>query len=104
MAAPWLGCWEAPARALRGLAGLGRDFAAEWEAQDLRAALFQLLLLWLGLSLVAIQLAWRVYGGAVTALCCRPGMGGQNGGTPDGSSHFSSWESSSTESVKTHRE
>lgn len=73
MAAPWLSCWEAPARALRGLAGLGRDFAAEWEAQDLRAALFQLLLLWLGLSLVAIQLAWRVYGGAVTALCCRPG-------------------------------
>ncbi|XP_039337319.1 T-cell leukemia translocation-altered gene protein isoform X2 [Mauremys reevesii] len=72
MAAPWLG-WEAPGRALRGLAWLGQEFAADWAAQDLRAALFQLLLLWLGLSLLGIHLAWRLHGGRVSRLCCRPG-------------------------------
>ncbi|KAM9132878.1 T-cell leukemia translocation-altered gene protein isoform 2-T2 [Pangshura tecta] len=74
MAAPWLG-WEAPGRALRGLAWLGQEFAADWAAQDLRAALFQLLLLWLGLSLLGIHLAWRLHGGRVSRLCCRPGTG-----------------------------
>ncbi|XP_074862144.1 T-cell leukemia translocation-altered gene protein [Carettochelys insculpta] len=103
MAAPWLG-WEAPGRALRGLAWLGQEFAADWAAQDLRAALFQLLLLWLGLSLLGIHLAWRRHGGRVSRLCCRPGTGGQNGGTPDGSSHFSTWDSTSNEAMKTHRE
>lgn len=74
MAAPWLS-WEAPGRALRGLAWLGQEFAADWAAQDLRAALFQLLLLWLGLSLLGIHLAWRLHGGRVSRLCCRPGTG-----------------------------
>ncbi|XP_039337322.1 T-cell leukemia translocation-altered gene protein isoform X5 [Mauremys reevesii] len=103
MAAPWLG-WEAPGRALRGLAWLGQEFAADWAAQDLRAALFQLLLLWLGLSLLGIHLAWRLHGGRVSRLCCRPGRGGQNGGTPAGASYFPTWDSSSNEAVKTHRE
>ncbi|XP_075795727.1 T-cell leukemia translocation-altered gene protein [Pelodiscus sinensis] len=103
MAEPWPG-WEAPGRALRGLAWLGQEFAADWAAQDLRAALFQLLLLWLGLSLLGIHLAWRWHGARVSRLCCRPGTGGQNGGTPDGSSHFSTWDSSSDEAAKTHRE
>ncbi|XP_024049431.1 T-cell leukemia translocation-altered gene protein isoform X1 [Terrapene carolina triunguis] len=145
MAAPWLG-WEAPGRALRGLAWLGQEFAADWAAQDLRAALFQLLLLWLGLSLLGIHLAWRLHGGRVSRLCCRPGTGrteppglgcaaaqvptgtngapgpgpepptlrarlcccpgrgGQNGGTPAGASYFPTWDSSSNEAVKTHRE
>uniref|UniRef100_A0A8B9TZF4 T-cell leukemia translocation-altered gene protein homolog n=1 Tax=Anas zonorhyncha TaxID=75864 RepID=A0A8B9TZF4_9AVES len=57
------GGWEAPWKAL---GALGRELAAEWAAQDVRAALCQLLLLWLGLSLLGIRLAWRAYGGAVT--------------------------------------
>ncbi|XP_048813797.1 T-cell leukemia translocation-altered gene protein [Tympanuchus pallidicinctus] len=57
--------WEA-------LGALGRELAAEWATQDVRAALCQLLLLWLGLSLMATRLAWRAYGEEVAALCYRP--------------------------------
>uniref|UniRef100_A0A8C3BAC1 TCTA protein n=1 Tax=Cairina moschata TaxID=8855 RepID=A0A8C3BAC1_CAIMO len=57
---------------LPALGALGRELAAEWAAQDVRAALCQLLLLWLGLSLLGVRLAWRAYGGAVAALCYRP--------------------------------
>ncbi|XP_030314257.1 T-cell leukemia translocation-altered gene protein [Calypte anna] len=64
------GPWQAPWRAL---SALGRELAAEWAAQDVRAALCQLLLLWLGLSLLGVRLAWRAYGGAVAALCYRTG-------------------------------
>ncbi|EMP27813.1 T-cell leukemia translocation-altered gene protein like protein [Chelonia mydas] len=118
MAAPWLS-WEAPGRALRGLAWLGQEFADDWAAQDLRAALFQLLLLWLGLSLLGIHLAWRLHGARVSRLCCRPGTGrtesprtspglvcrgSQNGGTPAGASYFPTWDSSSNEAMKKHRE
>uniref|UniRef100_A0A8C8RXK0 T-cell leukemia translocation-altered gene protein homolog n=1 Tax=Pelusios castaneus TaxID=367368 RepID=A0A8C8RXK0_9SAUR len=102
MAAAW--GWEAPGRALRALGWLGQEFAADWAAQDLRAALFQGLLLWLGLSLLGIHLAWQLYGGRVSRLCCRPVIGGQNGGTPDCSSRFPGWESSGNDAVKTHRE
>lgn len=62
--------WQSPWRAL---AALGRELAAEWAAQDVRAALCQLLLLWLALSLLGVRLAWRAYGGAVAALCYRTG-------------------------------
>ncbi|XP_049682844.1 T-cell leukemia translocation-altered gene protein [Accipiter gentilis] len=62
--------WQAPWRAL---GALGRELAAEWAAQDVRAVLCQLLLLWLGLSLLGVRLAWRAYGGAVAALCYRTG-------------------------------
>ncbi|XP_028574417.2 T-cell leukemia translocation-altered gene protein [Podarcis muralis] len=96
--------WEVPTKALRAFTWLWQEFMSDWEAQDLRAALFQLLLLWLLVSLLGIQVAWRVYGNTVTGLYYRQGPGGQNGGTPDGSSHFSMWESSSNESMKTHRE
>ncbi|NXW41712.1 TCTA protein, partial [Nyctiprogne leucopyga] len=58
VAGPWQGPW-------RALGALGRELAAEWAAQDVRAALCQLLLLWLGLSLLGVRLAWRAYGGAV---------------------------------------
>ncbi|KAM6470815.1 T-cell leukemia translocation-altered gene protein isoform 1-T1 [Liasis olivaceus] len=81
--------WEAPTRVLRALTWLGQEFLSDWEAQDLRAALFQLLLLWLLVSLLGIQVAWRVYGNTVTGLYYRQGPGGQNGETPDGSSHYS---------------
>ncbi|NXN93133.1 TCTA protein, partial [Rhinopomastus cyanomelas] len=57
----------------RALSALGRELSAEWAAQDMRAALCQLLLLWLGVSLLGICLAWRVYGGTVAALCYRSG-------------------------------
>ncbi|KAM8994858.1 T-cell leukemia translocation-altered gene protein [Ara ararauna] len=62
--------WQAPWRAV---GALGRELAAEWAAQDVRAALCQLLLLWLGLSLLGVLLAWRAYGGEVAALCYRTG-------------------------------
>ncbi|NXT45148.1 TCTA protein, partial [Pelecanoides urinatrix] len=62
--------WQAPWRAL---GALGRELAAEWAAQDVRAVLCQLLLLWLGLSLLGVRLAWRAYGGTVAALCYRTG-------------------------------
>ncbi|KAM3844674.1 T-cell leukemia translocation-altered gene protein [Vipera latastei] len=96
--------WEAPTRVLRAFTWLGQEFLSDWEAQDLRAALFQLLLLWLLVSLLGIQVAWRVYGNTVTSLYYRQGPGGQNGETPDGSSHYSMWESTSNTSTKTHRE
>lgn len=67
------GEWEAPARLLRALAWLGQEFMSDWEAQDLRAALFQLLLLWLLVSLLGIQVAWRIYGNTVTGLYYRQG-------------------------------
>ncbi|KAM6121249.1 T-cell leukemia translocation-altered gene protein [Pterocles gutturalis] len=63
----------AVAAAWQALGALGRELAAEWAAQDVRAALCQLLLLWLGLSLLGIRLAWRAYGGEVAALCYRTG-------------------------------
>uniref|UniRef100_A0A8C7EFR6 TCTA protein n=1 Tax=Nothoprocta perdicaria TaxID=30464 RepID=A0A8C7EFR6_NOTPE len=88
--APSRRTWRGQARApWRALGALGRELAAEWAAQDLRAALCQLLLLWLGLSLLGIRLAWRAYGGAVAALCYRAGTGGRG---------------PSTEPAKTHRE
>ncbi|KAM9227237.1 T-cell leukemia translocation-altered gene protein [Leptosomus discolor] len=62
--------WQVP---WRSLGALSRELAAEWAAQDVRAALCQLLLLWLGLSLLGVRLAWRAYGGAVAALCYRTG-------------------------------
>lgn len=65
--------WEAPTRVLRALTWLGQEFLSDWEAQDLRAALFQLLLLWLLVSLLGIQVAWRIYGNTVTSLYYRQG-------------------------------
>ncbi|XP_069722060.1 T-cell leukemia translocation-altered gene protein [Phaenicophaeus curvirostris] len=119
--------WEAPWRAL---GALGRELAAEWAAQDVRAALCQLLLLWLGLSLLGVRLAWRAYGGAVAALCYRtgpaarrpPGPGPATGPGParprahslspagppgrDGAAerHCPPREGSTAELAKTHRE
>ncbi|XP_056381222.1 T-cell leukemia translocation-altered gene protein [Hyla sarda] len=80
------------------------DFSRDWESNDLRAAIFKLLLAWLVLSVTAIQLAWRSYGPTVNGLYYRQGMGGQNGGTPEYPSHYPMWESTSTESLKTHQE
>ncbi|XP_040263947.1 T-cell leukemia translocation-altered gene protein [Bufo bufo] len=81
--------------------GVCADFSRDWESNDLRAAIFKLLLAWLLLSLTAIQLAWRSYGPTVNGLYYRQGMGGQNGGTAE---HPAAWESASTESLKTHQE
>ncbi|XP_033922065.1 T-cell leukemia translocation-altered gene protein [Melopsittacus undulatus] len=72
--------WQAPWRAL---GALGRELAAEWAAQDVRAALCQLLLLWLCLSLLGVRLAWRAYGGAVAALCYRTGPSARRGTGPE---------------------
>ncbi|XP_014304421.1 T-cell leukemia translocation-altered gene protein isoform X2 [Myotis lucifugus] len=98
MAESWSGqsLQALPATALGALGALGSEFLREWEAQDMRVTLFKLLLLWLLLSLLCIQLAWGFYGSTVTGLYHRPaldvflppGLGGQNGSTPDGSTHF----------------
>uniref|UniRef100_A0A672UY41 T-cell leukemia translocation-altered gene protein homolog n=1 Tax=Strigops habroptila TaxID=2489341 RepID=A0A672UY41_STRHB len=89
--------WQAPWRAL---GALGRELAAEWAAQDVRAALCQLLLLWLGLSLLGVRLAWRAYGGAVAALCYRTGPAARRSpGTASGPG-----DGLATEPGKTHRE
>uniref|UniRef100_A0A8C4TSH1 TCTA protein n=1 Tax=Falco tinnunculus TaxID=100819 RepID=A0A8C4TSH1_FALTI len=93
--------WQAPWRAL---GALGRELAAEWAAQDVRAALCQLLLLWLGLSLLGVRLAWRAYGGAVAALWCH-GHVPQWGAVPDPLTlPLSCREGPATEPAKTHRE
>ncbi|XP_073414997.1 T-cell leukemia translocation-altered gene protein isoform X1 [Dendrobates tinctorius] len=42
--------------------GVCSDFCRDWESNDLRAAIFKLLLAWLLLSVTAIQLSWRKYG------------------------------------------
>uniref|UniRef100_A0A8C3V8J9 TCTA protein n=1 Tax=Catharus ustulatus TaxID=91951 RepID=A0A8C3V8J9_CATUS len=92
--------WQPPWRAL---AGLGRELAAEWAAQDVRAVLCQLLLLWLGISLLGVRLAWRTYGGAVAALCYRTGPAGRRSpGTASGASP--SRDGLAAEPMKTHRE
>ncbi|KAM9592816.1 LOW QUALITY PROTEIN: T-cell leukemia translocation-altered gene protein [Trichechus inunguis] len=122
MAEPWSGqsLQALPATVLGALGALGSEFLREWEAQDMRVTLFKLLLLWLVLSLLGIQLAWGFYGSTVTGLYHRPdpqplsaaalamflppGLGGQNGSTPDGSTHFPSWETAANEPLKTHRE
>lgn len=106
MAEPWSGqsLQVLPATVLGALGALGSEFLREWEAQDMRVTLFKLLLLWLVLSLLSIQLAWGFYGSTVTGLYHRPGLGSQNGSTPDGSTHFSSWETAANEPLKTHRE
>nr|XP_044992997.1 T-cell leukemia translocation-altered gene protein isoform X1 [Jaculus jaculus] len=92
MAEPWSGqsLQALPATVLGALGALGSEFLREWETQDMRVTLFKLLLLWLVLSLLGIQLAWGFYGNTVTGLYHRPGLGGQNGSTPDGSTHFPS--------------
>uniref|UniRef100_A0A286XTM9 T-cell leukemia translocation-altered gene protein homolog n=2 Tax=Cavia porcellus TaxID=10141 RepID=A0A286XTM9_CAVPO len=109
MAEPWFGqsLQALPSAVVGALGALGSEFLREWEAQDMRVTLFKLLLLWLVLSLLGIQLAWGFYGNTVTGLYHRPdphsqpaaaldvflppGLGGQNGSTPDGSTHFPSW-------------
>ncbi|XP_068109011.1 T-cell leukemia translocation-altered gene protein [Hyperolius riggenbachi] len=100
------GMWgsELVTQLLSSVLALGAEFSREWENNDLRASIFRLLLAWLLLSLTAIQLAWRSYGPTVTGFYYRQGTGGQNGGTPEYPSHFPIWESSSTESLKTHQE
>ncbi|XP_073414998.1 T-cell leukemia translocation-altered gene protein isoform X2 [Dendrobates tinctorius] len=84
--------------------GVCSDFCRDWESNDLRAAIFKLLLAWLLLSVTAIQLSWRKYGPTVNGLYYRQGMGGQNGVTPDYQAHYPMWESVSTESLKSHQE
>lgn len=106
MAETWSGQFlqALPATVLGALGTLGSEFLREWETQDMRVTLFKLLLLWLVLSLLGIQLAWGFYGNTVTGLYHRPGLSGQNGSTPDGSTHFPSWEMAANEPLKTHRE
>ncbi|XP_041047723.1 T-cell leukemia translocation-altered gene protein homolog isoform X4 [Carcharodon carcharias] len=80
------------------------EFAQDWSSNDMRVTIFKILLGWLLGSLVAIHMAWKFYGATVNDMYYRQGSGGQNGGTPDGSSNFTSWENPSGESIKSHKE
>ncbi|XP_078517345.1 T-cell leukemia translocation-altered gene protein [Lissotriton helveticus] len=102
MEEPW--DFELGSRMLEYLSSLGTEFLQDWDQNDMRVAIFKLLLGWLLLSLLAIHLAWRVYGSTVNNMYYRQGMGGQNGGTPDYTTNFPIWETSSTDSSKRHRE
>ncbi|XP_061202990.1 T-cell leukemia translocation-altered gene protein homolog [Neopsephotus bourkii] len=119
--------WQTPWRAL---SALGRLLADECPEQDVRAKLCQLLPLWLGLglSLIVVVLAWRLYGEAVAALCYRtdpsarrppgtalgPGPAGPNAHSfsPAGRAgrngaaerHCLPWDGLAMERGKTHRE
>ncbi|KAG9470452.1 hypothetical protein GDO78_017786 [Eleutherodactylus coqui] len=55
------------------LLGVCSDFSRDWESNDLRAAIFKLLLAWLLLSLALIQLSWWMYGRTVNGLYYRQG-------------------------------
>ncbi|XP_064422204.1 T-cell leukemia translocation-altered gene protein homolog isoform X2 [Latimeria chalumnae] len=81
-----------------------KEFLQDWDSNDMRGVIFKLLLGWLVLSLLVIHLAWKVYGSTVNDMYYRQGMGGQNGGTPEAASHFTSWESVGSDPSKTHRE
>ncbi|XP_072437989.1 T-cell leukemia translocation-altered gene protein homolog isoform X1 [Chiloscyllium punctatum] len=105
------------------------EFAQDWSSNDMRVTIFKILLGWLLGSLVAIHMAWKFYGATVNDMYYRQdadspknignqgsghlsqtlwviiaGIGGQNGGTPDSSSNFTSWDNASGESIKSHRE
>ncbi|MEE6510367.1 hypothetical protein FKM82_030007 [Ascaphus truei] len=95
---------ELVSQVLGYLLAMSAEFAREWESNDMRAAIFKMLLGWIVLSVTAIHLAWRSYGPTVNSIYYRQGMGGQNGGTPEYPAHFPIWESSSAETLKTHQE
>ncbi|XP_059800557.1 T-cell leukemia translocation-altered gene protein homolog isoform X4 [Hypanus sabinus] len=80
------------------------EFAQDWSTNDMRVTIFKILLGWLVCSLVAIHMAWKYHGATVNDMYYRQGSGGQNGGTPDGSSNFTPWEDASGKSMKSHRE
>ncbi|XP_066553794.1 T-cell leukemia translocation-altered gene protein homolog isoform X2 [Amia ocellicauda] len=84
---PW-DC-EFVSRLLDGLVSFLSEFAEDWLANDMRAAVFKILLAWVVLSLVAIHFAWKVYGHTVNDMYYRQGTGGQNGGTPETTPHLS---------------
>ncbi|XP_018617776.1 T-cell leukemia translocation-altered gene protein homolog isoform X1 [Scleropages formosus] len=102
MEEPW--DLELVSRLADGVLSFLSAFAEDWAANDMRVALFKILLGWLVLSLVAIHFAWKVYGSTVNDMYYRLGTGGQNGGTPDTAPHLSGWESMTGDGFKTHRE
>ncbi|XP_028855416.1 T-cell leukemia translocation-altered gene protein homolog [Denticeps clupeoides] len=102
MEEPW--AWEFLSRAADALVSFLSEFVDDWLANDMRVAVFKILLGWLVFSLVAIHFAWKVYGSTVNDMYYRQGTGGQNGGTPDAAPHLGGWESSSADAFKSHRE
>uniref|UniRef100_A0A8C5PCS9 T cell leukemia translocation altered n=1 Tax=Leptobrachium leishanense TaxID=445787 RepID=A0A8C5PCS9_9ANUR len=58
------------------LFALSTEFTREWEASDMKATIFKVLLGWLVLSLSAIQLAWKFYGPTVNSIYYRQGERG----------------------------
>ncbi|MBN3301660.1 TCTA protein, partial [Amia calva] len=74
---PW-DC-EFVSRLLDGLVSFLSEFAEDWLANDMRAAVFKILLAWVVLSLVAIHFAWKVYGHTVNDMYYRQGEPGRAG-------------------------
>ncbi|XP_006631123.1 T-cell leukemia translocation-altered gene protein homolog [Lepisosteus oculatus] len=103
MEEPW--DFEFLSRLLDGLMSFVSEFVSDWLANDVRVAIFKILLGWFVFSLVAIHFAWKVYGPTVNDMYYRQGTGGQNGGTPEVAPHLSGWEGvASGDAFKTHRE
>uniref|UniRef100_A0A4W3JXV9 T-cell leukemia translocation-altered gene protein homolog n=1 Tax=Callorhinchus milii TaxID=7868 RepID=A0A4W3JXV9_CALMI len=75
---------------LDGVFAFCSEFAQDWDSNDMRVTVFKILLVWLLCSLVAVYVAWKFYGATVNDMYYRQGIGGQNGGTPDSSSNFTS--------------
>ncbi|XP_067908178.1 T-cell leukemia translocation-altered gene protein homolog [Heterodontus francisci] len=102
MEAPW--DFELFSILLQSVFSFCSEFAQDWSSNDMRVTIFKILIGWLVCSLVAIHMAWKFYGATVNDMYYRQGSGGQNRGTPDGTSNFTSWENASGESFKSHRE
>ncbi|KPP78041.1 T-cell leukemia translocation-altered protein-like [Scleropages formosus] len=71
MEEPW--DLELVSRLADGVLSFLSAFAEDWAANDMRVALFKILLGWLVLSLVAIHFAWKVYGSTVNDMYYRLG-------------------------------
>ncbi|XP_072308627.1 T-cell leukemia translocation-altered gene protein homolog [Eucyclogobius newberryi] len=79
------------------------EFVEDWLANDMRVSIFKILLSWLIFSLIAIHLAWKIYGNTVNDMYYRQGTG-QNGGTPDAVPHLGVWDRAAGDTPKVHRE
>ncbi|KAJ8257379.1 hypothetical protein GJAV_G00184970 [Gymnothorax javanicus] len=102
MEEPW--DFEFVSRIMDSMVAFLSEFVDDWLANDMRVAIFKILLSWLVFSLIAIHFAWKLYGNTVNDMYYRQGTGGQNGGTPDTAPYYSGWESAAGEALKSHRE
>lgn len=71
MEEPW--DFEFLSRVVDSFVSFLAEFVDDWLANDMRVAVFKLLLGWFILSLIAIHFAWKVYGNTVNDMYYRQG-------------------------------